>query len=701
MISPDTVTSHSVPMRILAASLVAVGALSLSGCKVAPEQNKGPQTIAADILRESGNVVEATGVLSTPADTLANTLNATNKLKIALSEDTSDSATLIADAQQRNVVGIDKIIGASQAKNFYNSTVRSINYDTIDEFDAVKAKTALESITDPEIRREMTEYTEATITESLLLAIRAGDIEMDGIKKILDGIKPKNQAEITLLAEKLDAGSNAIDNYDSAEKIREDAADITDPQLKILLSKNATAIEKRNRKDTAYDKLVKIYDDAVVQYDELARVKTKESMDYGRIEKAEGVEIELQGLIAAHNGISEVESFNGLRPLDEPGKVIKLTGLNGPKMYIDQLTSTKPVEYEFGEIYAENGMPVIKFADGIGVSNEAIEQLKALTEDVMPMIASGMQKGDIAAIRFVHNNEGYNPYFHPYTREIHMVVPTDDSMSEDQFRTGLVHELTHALVASAFSIEGQVTDAEAAQVKNACRALSTQAYDLFETTIRNSSSLMEDVIATAQTENDRKIFLEIKKIFDEGNVAEIMEDESLSKADFLAKDLEWTMCAADRNNFGSLVNIAALKAGVDDWYKASGDLVDRYVRDYKDSSGNKAQSTYSEIIGLWIDATEKYSLWSKLNESAYVDTESWIKEYLGHSADNATEMMATITDVTLHKPEQIVEMMKGLNPTDREAVKSSILASYTILGNRHPQLRQYLNRHYEFFEAVS
>ena len=63
-------------------------------------------------------------------------------------------------------------------------------------------------------------------------------------------------------------------------------------------------------------------------------------------------------------------------------------------------------------------------------------------------------------------------------------------------------------------------------------------------------------------------------------------------------------------------------------------------------------------------------------------------------------MMATVTDVTLHKPEQIIEMIKQLTPKDREAVKSSIRASYTILGNRHPQLRTYLEEYYNRFDSV-
>ena len=62
--------------------------------------------------------------------------------------------------------------------------------------------------------------------------------------------------------------------------------------------------------------------------------------------------------------------------------------------------------------------------------------------------------------------------------------------------------------------------------------------------------------------------------------------------------------------------------------------------------------------------------------------------------------MATVTDVTLHKPEQIIEMIKQLTPKDREAVKSSIHASYTILGNRHPQLRTYLEEYYNRFDSV-
>ena len=62
--------------------------------------------------------------------------------------------------------------------------------------------------------------------------------------------------------------------------------------------------------------------------------------------------------------------------------------------------------------------------------------------------------------------------------------------------------------------------------------------------------------------------------------------------------------------------------------------------------------------------------------------------------------MATVTDVTLHKPEQIIEMMKQLTPKDREAVKSSIHAAYMILGNRHPQMQPYLQEYYKRFDAV-
>ncbi len=64
---------------------------------------------------------------------------------------------------------------------------------------------------------------------------------------------------------------------------------------------------------------------------------------------------------------------------------------------------------------------------------------------------------------------------------------------------------------------------------------------------------------------------------------------------------------------------------------------------------------------------------------------------MGHSQENADELMATVADITLNDPEGVKELLRSLGEADRQTVRAAIAATYTIIGAKHENLQPTLD----------
>jgi hypothetical protein len=99
---------------------------------------------------------------------------------------------------------------------------------------------------------------------------------------------------------------------------------------------------------------------------------------------------------------------------------------------------------------------------------------------------------------------------------------------------------------------------------------------------------------------------------------------------------------------------------------------------------------YKVLIERWVDISTYSSIYKKLNESNYVDTEYSYKSYLGHADDDTDEMIASITDAALSYPTKFKEVIDSMDDEERAATLTAVHASFQLIGKRHQSLRAYL-----------
>ncbi len=698
-------SEKSRPLSIRAAAAVATATIALSGAGCTIDGSR----IQSD--RETVNpqlVVIPDGVAKSPTDTVANDISQINYLWSSLKRRPKDAKS-IDEANTKGLVGAAELSTLAQVwaldssgelivPEYFNSKVADVDMSKIDA--------SLTTIKDPAVRDVVRKKIQTELIYTVLFDVISDSIEVRDGEKVIRSIRPSLAKKLRHTLEVLDAASSVIQNYDDPRSINDDAADITDPKLRRDLKVYAKGsppwmygTAERHASDEAYDRILQEkdkIDKTVVNPSEKAAYEAYSA--YWAMYQGQSVAKVIRNEIQDHNNVIAVDKLSAFPVLEQPGREIDLSAVDGPKAY---RTSSEQSTYEreFGELRAENGAITLDFHEGNNLPDAAREQLQRLTDDVMPLLGAAFKNGDLISIRFIIADD-FNPYFDPSTHEIHMVLPRDGSTSEEQFRQALSHETIHALVGSVYDQQTSVNDNEVTLLRNACTALSKQSYEVFEKSMRDYPEIVHNLITTAQTAGDKKIFKNLGKIIKDRKIFSIVNEAVASDNPYFKKDAGITNCAADTVNFRTIIAKAVGNSlGTYDSQEISAnvdDLLDRYY----DPTNKVIDSNFDKLITAWSDSQHKYSLWSRLNEAAYVDTKYVFKEYIGHSADNSTEMMATVGDVTLNNSQEVASMIEGLNLKDRRTVVGAINATYRIVANRHPSLKAFLNELLTHFKKI-
>ena len=700
MILHDRISAKDVaPLRMVAAGIALSVVFNYGNSDSINEREAVP---------EPNMVVNPSNAAPSPTDEIANTLSSSRYFWIDYKAKPEEQNNLMADARTKNLFGLSEI-----ALNAYvvekNATDLKIPdfSDGVSTFDFEKINNAIDGVNDPIERQVVDEYIVASITDIAVSATRFNDIEVDDAVRVLNTLESGKGDELRDELETLDAAKNAIMNYDNPTKAQQDATDITDPGIKNDLDIFISGI------DAEYD--TSVYFDSREAYERLQEAK-------GRLEETLLVDIEKSRYDARHYYVSllsgdnveaifreQIKSFNNINAstemhalpeLHDPGKPIDLSSVLGVKTY--QASAEQGLyEQEFGEVRAMNGKLELAIHDGSKISHEAEEQLRRLTEDALPLLESAFGNGDLISIRFVAGDY-FDPYFDPTSHEVHMILPQDNSTSEEQFRQALVHEVIHALVSSVYDQKRQVTDEESLLVKNACTSLAAQSLEYFNQSMDVYPEILDNLISSAQTEQDRIIFTSLKKIIVEDEILSILQEGTGSIYEWNQKDVGVTDCGGDVVNFRTVLN-----AAIQDYdglrvydYNQKNVIIESIHARYFNVDEKIIDPNYYRLLTAWTESYNEYSLWKKLNESAYVDTKYYLKDYLGHSDDNSTELMASLGDVSLNNASEIKMMMLGLNESDRKTVYDAIDATYTIISNRHPSLSSFLQTWKKQFAAL-
>lgn len=583
--------------------------------------------------------------------------------------------------------GYDTILSTAHVREASNA-LQSIPYPITGESTVAieKAMREVAAVPDEEARTALEETVPEAIIARILSAARFNDIEPAAAQSLLSAVNPDVPLELSETVEVLDASSATntywTDHAALAKEVQDLPLDSKARQLvELIIADDAhSAI-------SAKDQLDALNKDAVEVWQEYQDASEGVSTEMHAI--ASGLDAKfdatIEQFIQTHNSIEPTLLVDTVPPeLSDRGALIDLTGIQGSKEYYNfdtTLDGKEKIPGQFGEVYSAEGGVQLRLFEDSNISPDARNQFERLIRDVEPLLNAAFANGDLVAVRLALG-ESFDPYYLPTLREVHMVLSADGTLSEDQFRSILVHETVHALVSSAFRTEQTVTDQEALWVKNACSVLGAEAYAQYAEGLQLEGESLGNLIESSSGETKRAFEL-LQDAVVQKQLGEIVEQSLLMYAD--QKDLDSTACA--ENTFGDVMVLLMQADGIEDAatkYKAFSQVLFE-TDDFK------------ALLNVWIESIHKYSLFKKLNESSFVETDSSMKEYLGHSRDNANEMIATVTNVSLSYPEELKQLMSSLDQLEQMAVLRGIGAGYLVIANRHPSLQEYLGRHLQQF----
>ncbi len=100
---------------------------------------------------------------------------------------------------------------------------------------------------------------------------------------------------------------------------------------------------------------------------------------------------------------------------------------------------------------------------------------------------------------------------------------------------------------------------------------------------------------------------------------------------------------------------------------------------------------YNQLAADWAQAARAYTIYSKFNEAHYITTDSEYKEYLGHTEDSFSELVASVVDVAISYPDQFADTIKDMDDDEKAAAIEALGLSIDLVVKRHPELLGYFS----------
>lgn len=297
-----------------------------------------------------------------------------------------------------------------------------------------------------------------------------------------------------------------------------------------------------------------------------------------------------------------------------------------------------------------------------------------------------MKEGIMLNMRFVvdgttshASDDDFNPYWTPSGKEIVFVVPANKSVSSDMMRTTLTHELIHALVARAY--EGvDVSTSEVEQMKAACSSLSDEARKQFETSMKHSGFVLDDMVHTpGLTDAERAVIERFRGYTKNGTLNEHMIDRTAAIENF-AEGCESPSLANVLTDVIDAANADRQAKGLSEEGNADVAALITKLEDHE---------VYRPFSDTWNEAIRYKSLYAKLNEANHVTTKSHIKYRLGHSEDeelSGTELPASVLSALLTDTKYMKRLYAGVDEDDRKRIRQTIIATSDLIIKHYPTL---------------
>lgn len=378
------------------------------------------------------------------------------------------------------------------------------------------------------------------------------------------------------------------------------------------------------------------------------------------------------------NVSTTVETHTQVFPeLAQPNAPIDLMKVRGTeKVTLHEKYSTTNVDYDyFGSVTATDGDLHIAIDGQRGISQGAADQLTRLIHDTSPLLREAFSSQDLTAVYLTQSEGFFDPYFDDKTKSISMMLPVDSAeITEEAFRSLLTHEAVHALIEPVVRGQEPVAEADANLIRSACTALTEQAFATFEHHLQKKPKHLNNLIEFSEGD-ERVAFQSLKNRAVDGTIGDV--------AMIRGQQLDMWNVDCRVGDFDNMLREVISASGVQDPSAV-------YIGMSAYATG--ANEDYNALTKAWKQAIWGDSLYQKLNESSYMDLPSdKERDYtLGHSQDNANEMLASVVDAALNNPDYVKQLLQSLDETDGQTVRSAIHAAYTIMGHAHPNLQPFL-----------
>lgn len=549
--------------------------------------------------------------------------------------------------------------------------------------DPEKAKAELSDVADPELKQKAEQQIYANAIENAFGRIILDP--QDAIDEIAKLPEPyRTQAQIPLQKA---IGARAV-NTSSFDPAKGDkiATFITDPDVKnqvmqaIELNKQNYDYLYGNRGGARYDS-----NQYNQKRNEADRVKNALDADAKSFKEGLGSEELLgtklssdiltmddeiakvnTGEIKKHNNFDAAPYGDTVLPeLQNRDQTINLKEATSPKKVETKLHGETETYEEFAQARIVDGKLVLEFEKDAQIDETAKQQILAVFEHARPLLEAAYEAGDLSVTRFVLGSS-YDPFYLTYQHETFMVLPRSNQVTIDQLASGLVHETIHSLTRSATTGE-QIEVHEATKIAEACDAVKNASFEHLERSLRYLyPELLQGVLEAAKPEHKPVIQFMIDAV-NNRTFEQLVTGYVPTNSEYA-----YILNNCEDFNFFSVFNEVARQQKI----VLENDSLNYLSQDPK----------FGELIKEWNFTMGYASIYEKINESSFVETNESSKEYLGHSQDNVSELMASLADAALTYTDQLSKALADMESNDQIATIQALQMTFTIITNRHPDL---------------
>jgi hypothetical protein len=535
--------------------------------------------------------------------------------------------------------------------------------------DIAEARTSIATIVDPETKKQAQKLYDLSIAEH---AKASSTVQAEVIAAI-DSIQDPAIKAWAVRSYDYELADKAMNEYFAEDETKAALDAITNPDVKDAAQanyRNAIGYAAKN------DLTSKKYDEPdleVDSYDITSALRSSEH-DINSILDAQQLALR-KAFNAANREALTKKAAEIVVPGEYKPQAFKPKELVAPQVRLSDEQKSDISESEYSELgesdkdvnfaelsVGEDGELQFLFPEGSALDAKTQKQLELQFSNLKPFITAAFNNGSLSRIRFAIGS--YNPYYDSLTREIVIQIPQgeDSDVTMDQLASGLLHETVHALTSGKSNGETLTKD-EFTQFGEVCAAAGKQARDKFEVM---AYGLDADFAALKKylPKEQQPVVDFVAAAVDNGTL-----DELIFKNTTYTENSGLPFHCEVPDLFGLFYD-ASYQMGI------SLEFTEGYLED----------DSIIKLYNQWDETVRYLSLYSKINESNFAKTDSEIKPYLGHSEDNASELLASFVDSATYYKTELADVVKSMDAESQLTIVTLLRRSVDMISADNPEL---------------